>query len=442
MSVRQGSLAVLSIAVMLCCAYPTVAQDRGSLIVRVSPKDTYVYADGEPLYWSKGHYFTLTAGQHKIDLYNYGYRPESRTVNITAHQTTKIDVTMQAVPGAVSGPWGCITIEGPHGAAVLLNGKDPHDFFVGSIKEFDNDRVWKKELIVPPGRQELTVAYTDHDPWTTTVDVKPNQRVVVDAFKGVRKTVPWRRGEQLGELAKFNAGILNDHVAVEKVGGAFAASTGQVNCGDSAHLTWSSTGATNTSINGESVSNTGNKTVEPKQPTTYKFVARGPGGVYTSDATVNVNSAISATLSVTPADMNIQNNGQSAETPRTATVSWSAPNATSVTLDPIGDVSDSGSREVPVNPSTSPGPIDQTVTYTLHASNACGGSETRTAALHIMGTNGPLQASAPPTQQEEAKATPPELPHTASDLPLVALVGMLFLAAAASLRLALRKRRA
>ena len=28
---------------------------------------------------------------------------------------------------------------------------------------------------------------------------------------------------------------------------------------------------------------------------------------------------------------------------------------------------------------TSPGPIDETVTYTLHASNACGGSETRTA---------------------------------------------------------------
>ena len=32
------------------------------------------------------------------------------------------------------------------------------------------------------------------------------------------------------------------------------------------------------------------------------------------------------------------------------------------------------------------GPIDETVTYTLHASNACGGSETRTATLHITGS--------------------------------------------------------
>jgi len=32
------------------------------------------------------------------------------------------------------------------------------------------------------------------------------------------------------------------------------------------------------------------------------------------------------------------------------------------------------------------GPIDETITYTLHSSNACGGSDTRTAALHIVGS--------------------------------------------------------
>jgi hypothetical protein len=32
------------------------------------------------------------------------------------------------------------------------------------------------------------------------------------------------------------------------------------------------------------------------------------------------------------------------------------------------------------------GPIDETITYTLHSSNACGGSDTRTASLHIVGS--------------------------------------------------------
>jgi len=273
--------------------------------------------------------------------------------------------------------------------------------------------------------------------------VEPNKRVVVDAYKGVRKTVSWSRGEQMKELSRFRAGVLNDHVAVEKVGGQFAASAGQVNCGQSAHLTWSSTGATKTLINDQPVSASGDETVEPKQNTSYKFTAVGPGGVYTSDASVNVNNDINASLSVTPADVNIQNGGQGTNSQKTATVTWSAPNATSVTLDPIGSVGDSGSREVPVTPgSTASGPIDQTVTYTLHASNACGGQQTRTASLHITGSNGPLESAAneppaPPTQV--AQAAPAQLPHTASPLPLIALVGTLFLAAAASLRLILKK---
>ena len=443
MRIRRLNLVMSSVSVvalLLVCLQPVSASDRGSLIVRVSPKETYIYADGKPVYEAKGHYVTLEPGEHKIDLYNYGYRHETRTVAIAAHQTTVINVTMQAIPGAISGPWGCITIEGPHGAAVLLNGKDPESSFVGNIKEFDNDHLWKKELIVPPGKQELTVAYTDRDPWTTTVDVEPNKRVVVDAFKGVRKTVPWSRGEQLKEMSRFQGGVLNDHVAVEKVGGQFAASTGQVNCGDSAHLTWSSTGATKTEINGAPVSATGDETVQPKQNSTYKFTAVGPGGTYTSDATVNVNSDINASLNVSPANVSV-NAGQGDPAAKTATLTWSAPNATSVTVDPIGSVGESGSREVPINPSSSSGPIDQTVTYTLTATNACGGSQTRTAMLHITGS-GPVQSAAnePPAQPQVVEnSSSKQLPHTASPLPLIGLVGGLLLGVAASLRLVLKK---
>lgn len=99
---------------------------------------------------ARGHHVALPAGEHKIDLYNYGYKSEIRNVTIEAHKTTAIDVTMEAIPGTVAGPWGCITLEGADRDAVLLNGNDPA-FFVGHGDEFNNEWGWKQELIVPPG---------------------------------------------------------------------------------------------------------------------------------------------------------------------------------------------------------------------------------------------------------------------------------------------------
>ncbi len=396
MRVRQVSLLVSWVAWLLICVQPAWAKsDRGYLVVHVSPPQTYIYADGEPVVEAHGHYIILSAGQHTINMYNYGYKPETRIVTIKARKWWNIKVEMQPIPGMISGPWGCITLEGAPRAAVLLNGKDPAVFFVGHGDEFNNEWLWHQELVVPPGKHELTVEYLNSDPWTIPVDVQANHRVVVDAYKGVRKTVPWPRGQQLAELPRFHAGIASAEVVVEKVKAEFAASTGQVNCGDSAHLTWHSSGAAETEINGAPVNASGDQTVQPKQSTDYKFRAAGPGGVYTSDATVNVNNSIQASLSVSPSEVH----GEGANPQGTATVSWSAPNADSVTVDPLGSVGPTGSREVHVAPTkTSPGPVDENVTYTLHASNACGGSETRTATLHL--TGGVMQAAANETTLE------------------------------------------
>lgn len=193
---------------------------------------------------------------------------------------------------------------------------------------------------------------------------------------------------------------MNDHIAVEKVTGLFSSSTEQIGCGQTAHLTWSSKGATKTELDGASVSASGDETVQPKQTTDYKFTAIGPGGVYTADSKVNVDPSIQASLSVSPGEVHY-NSGAPATM---ATLTWSAPNADSVTLDQIGSVGPSGSREVPVTPTqTSSGHIYQTVTYTLHASNACGGSEIRTATLHI--TGGVLQGAANGASPETDLAT-------------------------------------
>jgi hypothetical protein len=440
------------VALLLIGMRPAWANDSGYLRINAKPAQAYIYADGVPYVESQRHFIRLTPGEHKIDLYNYGYRTESRNVTIVTGKLWVMDITMEAIPGMVTGPWGCITIKGADRAAVLLNGKDPSAFFVGNGDEFNNEWGWHQELIVPPGKQELTLEYAHGDPWTTTVDVEANKRVVVDAYKGVRETVAWSRGEQMAELPRFHAGIASAKVVVEKVTGVFAASSGQVNCGDSANLTWSSTGAAKVELNGQPVSASGNETVQPKEATTYKLIAVGPGGVYNSDATVNVNNNIAASLSVTPAEVNYQNNGQGTSSARTATVSWSAPNATSVTVDPIGPVGDSGSQQIPVTlSSASPGPIDQTVTYTLHASNACGGSDTRTATLHLTGSNAVLEGAANPTPEPAAESTlvataapaplpqtDAQLPETDSPLPLMGLMGILLLAAAASMHVILK----
>jgi outer membrane protein OmpA-like peptidoglycan-associated protein len=131
----------------------------------------------------------------------------------------------------------------------------------------------------------------------------------------------------------------------------------------------------------------GDREVRPKQTTTYKFTAAGPGGIVTPDATVTVNPAVQGTLSVSPAEVHYHAIGDKVDIQESATLNWSASGADTASLDPFGSVGPSGNRAVQATPSkTTPGPVDETVTYTLRATNACGGSDTRTATLHILGS--------------------------------------------------------
>ena len=436
MRIRNLSMLALAVALLLIGTQPMMAGDTGKLIVKVHPREAFIYADGKPVVDAR-HWVSLPAGEHKIDLYNYGYKPESRSVAIIAHKQVIIDVTLQSIPGAISGPWGCITLEGAPRAAVLMNGQDPATFFVGHGDEFNNEWGWHQELIVPPGKHQLTVESLNNDPWTTAVDVQANQRVVVDAYKGVRKTVSWSRGEQLKELPRFHAGIASAAVVVEGVKGRFSASSNQIDCGGSAQLNWSSSGAAKTELNGAPVSASGDQAVQPTQNTAYHFTASGPGGVYTSDATVNVNPEVTASLSVSPEEVRYHQTGEKVDESGNAKVTWSAGNADSVSIDPLGSVGPNGSREVAGTPtSTAPGPVNQNVVYTLRATNACGGSLTRTATLRITGSNDVLQAAvnSEPTPPVESAPAPVEtaalaIPHTASTLPMVGLFGLLSLCA-------------
>jgi len=84
---------------------------EAKLKIRVTPKQAYVFVDGKAI--GDGHRtVSLPAGAHEVGVYNYGYRPDVRSVTLTAGQTTTHEVSLQAAGGSVTGPWGRIQIEG------------------------------------------------------------------------------------------------------------------------------------------------------------------------------------------------------------------------------------------------------------------------------------------------------------------------------------------
>jgi outer membrane protein OmpA-like peptidoglycan-associated protein len=378
--------ATLATLLVLTSGLPCFAQD-GKLTIHATPKQAYVFVDdhavGEA---SRHHSLKLSPGDHKVELVNYGYTPVTRTVTITGGQDTNLEITLQAVASTVSPTFGAMTIEGANRNAVLLNGKTP-DFFVGHGDEFNHEWWWKQELVVPPGTYQTTILGPENEVWSGPVEVPPNQRVVIDVPKGVRKTVPWPRGEKLSTLPRFKAGSASATVAVAKPTAELSVSASQVNCGDASQLKWSSADAPRVEISPVgSVAGSGEQAVQPKQTTTYELTAVGPGGTATSSTTVNVNTAVQADLRLASPEVRYKRVGDKVVEEGSAALNWTAANASTVSIDPLGTVDPNGSRTLPVTPKkTDPGPVDETVTYTLSASNACGGSETKTATLHIVG---------------------------------------------------------
>src|SRR5215472_12955577 len=289
---------------------PTMAQD-GKLKLHVTPSQAYVFVDGRAVgEASKHRSIKLSAGDHKLDLANYGYAMDSRTVTITSGKDTAVDATLSPVASKVSGPFGAMTIEGASRDAILLNGKTP-PFFVGHGDEFNHNWWWKQELVVPPGKYDVTVLQGDQAKWTGQVEVPANKRVVLSVpTKGVRKTVDWKRGEQLSTIPRFNAGTASATVAVAKPTGQLSVSAENINCGDSSQLKWVSTDAPTVEIAPVgAVAATGEQAVQPKENTTYNLTAVGPGGTVTSAATVNVNTAIQANLQLAPGEVHYRKIG-------------------------------------------------------------------------------------------------------------------------------------
>jgi hypothetical protein len=372
---------------MMFCATAGFAQD-GKLKIKVIPKHAYVFVDGKAIR-DGSETISLTPGKHAVAVMNYGYKTSTQDVNIDSGKTSDLKVTLDATGGPVNAPYGQIEFKGSDShAAVLLNGKTP-SYFVGHVGATNHDWWWHRNLLVPPGTYHVEVTKNGSDVWAGDVTVAANKKVSIDLSKSGAQTAKDKQNlAKLTSEPRYKGGWISDLIAVAGVTGNFSLAPTSINCSQSSTLTWQTTETVDATISGiGAVPTSGSQSVTPHATTTYDFDASGPGGTVKGSGTVDVNTKVDATLSTNPAELHYRKIGDRVITQESSTLTWSTSNADSINLDPVGKVDPSGSQTVKGEPKkTDIGPVDESTTYTLNATNVCGGSATQTAAIHITGS--------------------------------------------------------
>ena len=397
---KNVSLKLCFVFFGVALAFPAIAPaQEGTLKMSVHPKQAYTFVDGKA-FGPGNRSINLPLGSHEVIVANYGYDFYQKEVTIDSEdRSTVLKVNLEPSGAEVSGPRGRIQIElGELGTftdagkdAVLLNGKTVN-YFVGHVDEFNHNIHWHQELIVPPGEHLVTVTREGKEVWSGTVPVAADQRVIVTISNGKRKVKDWPRGTELGAVSRFKAGVASATVVVAPVTGAISTSPPKIDCGQTSIVKWSSTDAKDADVSHMSpVPVVGERTVSPKETITYDFTAHGPGGTAKSSATIEVNPTVQASLTAEPTEVQYRRIGDKTIQQQNVAVNWSTINADTQSVTPFGSVEASGSKTVTVTPTqTDNGAINEAITYTLNATNACGGSETKTTTVHVTGSIEPI----------------------------------------------------
>jgi OmpA family/PEGA domain len=403
MSAQRIKKFCLAVGATVLAGSATFAQDPkpGKLKMVVSPKQAYTFVDGKAI-GPGNRVIKLDVGTHHVVVANYGYKFVEQDVSMDSDKTLPVHIKLEPVGEGVPGPRGRIQIEtgGIHGAtsaAVLLNGKKPL-YFVGHVDEFNNDIIWHQELIVPPGTHQVTVTREGKELWSGPITVAADQRVILDIKNGKEKMKHWERGSacpkyrpscDLPKLApRFTAGIASATVVVAPVSGSVSANPSKIDCSQSTQLAWESKETVEAEMSGMSpVPTSGEKTISPRQTTVYQLTASGPGGVTTPSTTVEVNPVVQSSLSASPMEVSYHRIGDKIIEQGSTTLNWSSSNSDAASLNPGGSVDASGTKSITLSPTRSGnGPVDEEFKYTLNATNACGGSETKTVVVHLKGS--------------------------------------------------------
>lgn len=388
-----GPVLLMICAACVFCVAPSFAQsssETGKLKIHVDPKQAYVFVDGKAIR-DGSQTIELAAGDHKVGIHNYGYLPKIENVHIGADETTDLRVRLQSAGDVVAGPFGDIEFKGDPRAAVLLNGKTPA-YFVGHVDEFNWNWIWHQRLLVHPGTYQVTVTHEGNTIWSGPVTAKAGQQVTVYLdHDGKTKTKEWKEGLNMPPQPRFHAGIASATVPVAPVTAQLSAQASNLACGAATTLNWKSANAVDTSISnlGE-VPRDGDRSVSPTAKTTYVLTAKGPGGDSTQSITVDINANPTASISLSEPEVRYHKVGDKVVEQDSSTLTWSASNANSAMVTPFGSESMSGSRTVEANPKQdTTGPVNEEQTYTLTAANSCGGTTTKTATLHVVGSIDP-----------------------------------------------------
>ena len=394
--IRGTFFAAFLAAGSLMCTAQAAAQysaEDGTLEIHVKPKQAYVFVDGRAIR-DGSQKIELGAGKHEVGVYNYGFLAKTQEVSIGAGETTHLSVALQPTGDEVAGPFADIEFKGHPRAAVLLNGDTPK-YFVGHVDEFNWDWIWHQRLLVHSGTYHVDVTRDGNTIWSGDITAKAGQKAIVHLNdNGRTETKEWKTGLNMAAQPRFRAGIASATVPPAPVDARFMATAKEVGCGDSADLKWNTHDAVAIKITkmGD-VSAKGERSVSPKANTTYVLTAVGPGGESKQAVTVDVNKRPEATLSLNEQEVHFHKIGDKVVQQGTTVLDWSASNANSVLVEPFGSESLSGSRTIKADPTqTTDGPVNEDVKYSMTAANACGGTTTKTATLHIVGSIDPPPA--------------------------------------------------
>lgn len=373
------------------------AQDS-KLRIQVEPKQAYIFVDGTA-FGDGSRTIKIAPGHHTVGVYNYGFTPQVREVDVEEGTVTGLEFKLDAVAGEVTGPWGRIQIESASRYAVLLTGKTP-DYFVGHGDEFNHGKFFLpcclQQLVVPPGAYAVTVLYRNGVVWSGTVNVNANERVIVNAGSGSQKVKPWPAGGNIHSLPRFQAGTASASIAVAPVSASLSATPGHINCGDSAQVHWTTAETVERSVGPgnqteKQSSPSGDVTYKPLKTTTYTLQASGPGGTVSSDATVNVNTAVRSSLQTSQSELRYRRIGDKVVEQGSTDLAWTTSNASLASIEPLGAVGANDTRRIKAEPKQQgEGSVNEVQTYTLTAKNECGGSDTQTASIRIVGSIEPI----------------------------------------------------
>ncbi len=233
-------VAVFSSAALLFQAAPVFAQsstNHGKLHIHVSPKQAYVFVDGKAVR-DGSQTIELSAGSHRIGVYNYGYIDKVEDIQIESGKKTDLDVTLEPSGDKVSGPFADLEFKGDPRAAVLLNGSTP-DYFVGHVDEFDWNWIWHQRLLVKPGTYQVTVTREGKTIWSGPVAAKAGQQVTVHLDRnGAMTTKDWKQGFDMARQPRFHAGVASLTIPIAPATAELSAQNKNLTCGQSTDLNW------------------------------------------------------------------------------------------------------------------------------------------------------------------------------------------------------------